>query len=1202
MVIQNKSTKIIYFPDYTSNNPYQNLLYSASSEKFYCQPGTINDAYNDLKAKEQPIVFHLHWVDPIYSNASDVAGFKHACGNFMRLLKKFCSHGGYFVWTIHNALPHDRRFDETLLCLFHAELADLADIIHTHSKEALPEIRKYYPVSSGKVKVIPHGSYKDVYPNIVSRDEARKALSVEDGQTVFTFVGQLRPYKGLENLIDAFVRARKIRNDIALIIAGKPVHPMRPLQWTATGKLVDGMIVREGYIPDDQLQVYLNAADCAVFPYTDILTSGSIALAASFGVPVVVPDLYAISSLRHHEFVTVYNTQDVSALSQSLVKFAELNQASVKRQRESAQLYAEDHAWNKISPLYFAAIDNLISEGALIKIETPSGIRDIKVRKPSDDISRGSIAVAIVDYFSLDDTKRIIDSLPNTICDLPVISLVLDNSADEIYNKKVRRRLLESFVVTPDDNVGFAAGYNLLFALMKQMSVKYVLMLNPDTEIERGTISKLLSYTKNNPEVLVSPLIMRDETRISFAGTRITKDPCLTIEHIADGSIASITDEEPYEVDSLNGCAMFFDLSLLETISYIPENFFLYYEETVWCVNAREKGVKCIVVPDARVTHRKVSQKNSVPTIYYTYYLVRNSYIANRIFGGSLTHAENKLKSEFIDVWRGRIRERMPDYSALFDNAVSAAQRDFREGKSGKVDLIEALSIGDATETTRLRLEHEIVYADPTYIIGWARCSQSETPPVPSRVSLLLDGVLIAVSERVPSDLLKRHQISKDFAFLLKIPAKFRERKRIVCGVFETETGRLLQNVCIVPQRFSDCENHSSIKNSYKGRIEGIKQARLRGWVANLSHLEESVLLDIEVAGLPIRGVIANVYRPDLEEAGIGDGCHGFDLSVPNIALRSSSVDVAVRVAGEDMPLFSRNLVLDIIADDFDPCISLNTFLKWSYISEPMRFGAWDLAFELQKQFNVARKGWRKISADARAQPLVSVIMPVYNRENIAERAIKSVCDQHYTNWELIIVDDGSSDQSVDKIQHLLERLDDDRIKFYGLPQNEGVSAARNVGLDRAAGEIICYLDSDNVWYPECLSVFVDAFETHAAYDCAYAGQEIWEWLPHLQRDELRFVRAVPFNHSRLERKNFIDLNVFAHRKSCVIRLGGFEERMTRLVDWEFIYRLTLDKPPIFIPLLLNKYYFSSSENQITRVENYQRNKMIFESKRLNKK
>lgn len=98
---------------------------------------------------------------------------------------------------------------------------------------------------------------------------------------------------------------------------------------------------------------------------------------------------------------------------------------------------------------------------------------------------------------------------------------------------------------------------------------------------------------------------------------------------------------------------------------------------------------------------------------------------------------------------------------------------------------------------------------------------------------------------------------------------------------------------------------------------------------------------------------------------------------------------------------------------------------------------------------------------------LVSIITPVYNSEKYIEGTIESVQAQTHTNWEHILVDDCSSDNSKAIIESYQEQ--DPRIKYYGLQENSGAGMARNKGIEFAKGKYIAFLDSDDVWYPEKL-------------------------------------------------------------------------------------------------------------------------------------
>src|SRR5260221_13463342 len=119
--------------------------------------------------------------------------------------------------------------------------------------------------------------------------------------------------------------------------------------------------------------------------------------------------------------------------------------------------------------------------------------------------------------------------------------------------------------------------------------------------------------------------------------------------------------------------------------------------------------------------------------------------------------------------------------------------------------------------------------------------------------------------------------------------------------------------------------------------------------------------------------------------------------------------------------------------------------------------------------------------------PKVTIIMPTFNRAWIIERAIRSVLAQTFNDFELLVVDDGSTDDTQEKLQKI--QAQDPRIKIIKLETNQGAPAARNAAIAQAQGEIIAYLDSDNVWYPTNLEVMLE--ELTPTYMIVYSGQNI---------------------------------------------------------------------------------------------------------------
>lgn len=195
--------------------------------------------------------------------------------------------------------------------------------------------------------------------------------------------------------------------------------------------------------------------------------------------------------------------------------------------------------------------------------------------------------------------------------------------------------------------------------------------------------------------------------------------------------------------------------------------------------------------------------------------------------------------------------------------------------------------------------------------------------------------------------------------------------------------------------------------------------------------------------------------------------------------------------------------------------------------------------------------------------PLVSVVLPVWNAEPHLARAIDSVLRQSHERWELWIVDDGSTDRSLEVARpfcadprvHLLEQ------------RHRGASAARNRALARCRGEIVAYLDADNVWYPGHLAEVVAAFSEDEERDCVYLGQ-----LVHVVPDDRYYLRGGPFDREEFERRGGIDLNAFAHRRRLFERLGCFDESLTRLVDWDLIARYVRDADPTPVPAISGVY------------------------------
>lgn len=202
----------------------------------------------------------------------------------------------------------------------------------------------------------------------------------------------------------------------------------------------------------------------------------------------------------------------------------------------------------------------------------------------------------------------------------------------------------------------------------------------------------------------------------------------------------------------------------------------------------------------------------------------------------------------------------------------------------------------------------------------------------------------------------------------------------------------------------------------------------------------------------------------------------------------------------------------------------------------------------------------------------VSVIMPTYNRADTIVKAVESVRSQSHKNWELIIVDDGSTDRTT---QRLGRYADDDRIRIL-TTENAGVSAARNLGQSEAGGDLLFFLDSDNSWQKDHVRNLIVAMAATNA-DCAYTALHV------VGRDgKTTYFRGERFDRAACLQGNYVDLNVFAIRPD---RTVAFETRLRRMVDWDYILRATQAAIVTYVPVVGCEYLDSDDEHRISRRE-----------------
>ena len=205
--------------------------------------------------------------------------------------------------------------------------------------------------------------------------------------------------------------------------------------------------------------------------------------------------------------------------------------------------------------------------------------------------------------------------------------------------------------------------------------------------------------------------------------------------------------------------------------------------------------------------------------------------------------------------------------------------------------------------------------------------------------------------------------------------------------------------------------------------------------------------------------------------------------------------------------------------------------------------------------------------------PLVSVVIPVFNRAALISRALDSVANQTFDDYEIIVVDDGSTDGTAESIQN----WGADRLRLIRNPQNRGAAAARNIGVSAALGRWIAFLDSDDCWEPEKLARQLTALDGASAESMACGtGYHLWDgnrkttvqfrMSPARFRVEIRFGCSISPGSTLLVARR-------AFRK-----VGGFDESLRRLEDWDWLLRFVDHGDIIFVPEPLAHIYQNKPE------------------------
>ena len=344
--------RAILLPSYKWN-PYQRLLAAALTGA-----GVEAHALGEWSerapilgtwcAQGRPEVIHLQWIHNFIGGRSgnprrrEVMWFEWQ----IRIVQAL---GVRIVWTVHNLKAHGSSGNDPRDAAAHRAIIEHADAVILHCEYAGEALVAKYGASEAarsRMHVVPHGNYTRQYDVDADATAAREAMGLPAGGTVYAFVGSIRGYKNVGELLDAFKSVPELGLDDRLLICGEPIPSRLRRDLEAAAADDPRIVLRLERIPEEDLSRILRAADVAVMPFRDILTSGSVILALSHGRPVIAPAMGCLPGTLPADASLLYDPDAPGALADALRDAAASDLGAMGAR---ARAYADTIDWGPIA-------------------------------------------------------------------------------------------------------------------------------------------------------------------------------------------------------------------------------------------------------------------------------------------------------------------------------------------------------------------------------------------------------------------------------------------------------------------------------------------------------------------------------------------------------------------------------------------------------------------------------------------------------------------------------------------------------------------------------------------------------------------------------------------------------------------------------------------------------------------------------------
>lgn len=281
-----------------------------------------------------------------------------------RIIMRWKKQGAKLIATIHNLNPHKNK-NKYSVNLYDLVYSNCDAIIHFgESSKKLFSQQPYYSYVHIKEYIIPHGNY-DYLENSVSKTNARKYLNIEKDKFVLLSFGAIRKKNELDLLLEVSKSINKYNGNL-LIVGRLPYQSKKQFRFYLSRLpfwIRKNIILKEGYINNKDVQIYLNACDVMIIPRTDTLNSGNVALGYTYGKPVIGPNYGVIGEELIKNGNPVFNVNYLKSSVRNAIDHCFNERDGIGKNNK---IYSEKEMnWNKIANKYIKVFKKTISKGSL---------------------------------------------------------------------------------------------------------------------------------------------------------------------------------------------------------------------------------------------------------------------------------------------------------------------------------------------------------------------------------------------------------------------------------------------------------------------------------------------------------------------------------------------------------------------------------------------------------------------------------------------------------------------------------------------------------------------------------------------------------------------------------------------------------------------------------------------------------------------